>query len=118
MSNRTKASDRSRALYLRVKALKALTQQLEELEQLLDRVRRAEAKAIRAWRYQGRRQENATAPPGTRAGRCGTETQSGYLTFLRVPEAIIGSRARGNFGGDGRNRTGGSISWKRSNPCP
>ena len=118
MSNRTKASDRSHAAYLRAKTL---IQQFEELQRLRDRVRRAEAKAIRAWRYQGRRQENATAPPGTRAGRCGTETQSGYLTFLRVPEAVIGSRARGNFGGGflyGRNSTGGCISWKRSNPGP
>jgi len=68
MSNRTKASDRSRALYLRVKALKALTQQLEELEQLLDRVRRAEAKAIRAWRYQGRRQEKCDGSSRHRGG--------------------------------------------------
>ena len=56
MGNRIQAWDLP-ALYLRLEALKALTQQLEELQQLRDRVREAEAKAIRAWRYQGRRQE-------------------------------------------------------------
>jgi hypothetical protein len=65
MSNRTKASDRSHALYLR---LKKLTQQFEELQQLRDRVRRAEAKAIRAWRYQGRRQEKCDGSSRHRGG--------------------------------------------------
>jgi prefoldin subunit 5 len=65
MSNRVQACDHSN---LRVNALvqqfeeltqqlEELTQQLEELQQLRDRVRSAEAKAVRAWRYKGRRQE-------------------------------------------------------------
>jgi hypothetical protein len=54
MRNRILACD-LHALYLRVEALKALTQQLEELQQLRDRVRVAEAKAVRAWRYQAPR---------------------------------------------------------------
>jgi hypothetical protein len=58
MSNRTKASDRSNARYLR---LKKLTQQFEELQQLRDQVRRAEAKAIRALRYQGREKRDGSS---------------------------------------------------------
>ena len=53
MSNRIQACD-LHALYLRLEALRALTQQLEELQQLRDRIQGAEAKARR---YQGRRQE-------------------------------------------------------------
>jgi len=48
MSNHTELYDR-RLLYLRVKML---TQQFEELQQLRDRVRRAEAKAKGAGRRQ------------------------------------------------------------------
>jgi len=55
MSNSIQACDLY-ALYLRVKALKALAQQLEELQHLRDRVRGAEARTVRAWQYQGRRQ--------------------------------------------------------------
>jgi len=56
MGNRIQAWDLP-ALYLRLEALKALTQQLEELQQLRDRMRGAEAKAVRARQYQGSRQE-------------------------------------------------------------
>ena len=56
MGNRIQAWD-LHALYLRLEALKALTQQLEELQQLRDRMRGAEAKAVRARQYQGSRQE-------------------------------------------------------------
>jgi hypothetical protein len=38
-----------------VRSLRTLTRQLEELQLLRDRVRRAELKAIYAWRYQRRR---------------------------------------------------------------
>ena len=44
-------------LHAKYSVIDALTQQFEELQQLRDRVRRAEAKAVRARRYQGRRQE-------------------------------------------------------------
>jgi hypothetical protein len=61
MSNRIQACDHSHALYLSVKTLtrqlEELTQQLKELQQLRNRVRTAEAKAVRAWRYQGRIKE-------------------------------------------------------------
>jgi hypothetical protein len=52
MSNRIQAYDRSLALYIRVETL---TQQLEELQRLRDRVQSAEAKAVCAWRYERRR---------------------------------------------------------------
>jgi hypothetical protein len=55
MSNGIQAHDHSQAdLY---RSVKALNQQFDELQRLRDRVRRAEAKAVRARRYQGRRQE-------------------------------------------------------------
>ena len=38
-----------------VRSLRTLTRQLEELQILRDRVRRAELKAIFTWRYQRRR---------------------------------------------------------------
>ena len=66
MSNRIPACDHSQALYLRVKTL---TQQFEELQQLRDRVRRAEGKAVRAWRYQGRKQEKGYGSPLRGGGR-------------------------------------------------
>jgi hypothetical protein len=60
MKNRIKSSKQTRALYSRVKTL---IQQFEELEQLRKRVRRAEAKAVRAWRNQGRKQEKGSSYP-------------------------------------------------------
>jgi hypothetical protein len=54
MSNRIQAWGHWQNLYLRVKTL---TEQFEELQQLRDRVRTAEAKAVRTWRYRRRRQE-------------------------------------------------------------
>jgi hypothetical protein len=56
MSNRIQACDHSHGLQLSVKTL---TQQFEELQQLRERVRRAEARAVRAQRYQARRQEKS-----------------------------------------------------------
>ena len=60
MKNRIKSASRPRAFYSRVKTL---IQQFEELQQLRERVRRAEAKAVRAWRNQGRKQEKGSSSP-------------------------------------------------------
>jgi hypothetical protein len=66
LSNRTEASNRSLALR---SCVEILAQQLEELEQLRDRVRRAEAKAIGVWR---RRRSSRKRRAGCSSVRCGS----------------------------------------------
>jgi hypothetical protein len=60
VSSRTEASNRLLALRL---CAQALTKQLEELQQLRDRVNRAEVKAVGAWRRQ-------RSWRGRQTGRC------------------------------------------------
>ena len=60
MSNRIQACDHSHGLQLSVKTL---AQRFEELQQLRERVRRAEAKAVRAQRFQASRQEKGSGYP-------------------------------------------------------
>ena len=64
-----------------VRSLRTLTRQLEELQLLRDRVRRAELKAIYAWRYQRRRRMTRRGSLLRHRGGC-TE---GAPQSLRVP---------------------------------
>jgi len=70
MSSVTQSYDRSLALRLRIETL---TEQFEELKRLRERLRKVEAKAIYASRYQRSRRRIQTtrgSPPGAMAGGC------------------------------------------------